>query len=228
LAGKVHVLAKIPIGSNISARQFTSDERQGRRRQRNYSEDALVVGYFGFFNRSKGGLTLVHTLAQLVQSGCNAHLLMIGERVGANDPTNAYYLHEVEELIRQTGLSERVRWTGHQTDSEVSADLAACDVLLMPYEDGASFRRGTLLAGLAHGCAIVTTTPQETLTELVDGRDLLYVAPRDALAAAQAVRRIADDDELAARLRTHAYAQSHLFTWERIAQEHIRLYHTVR
>jgi glycosyltransferase involved in cell wall biosynthesis len=225
LEGKAAVLAYIPIGSNIAGKPFVLAEQKKRRQQRGYADDALVIGYFGFLNRSKGGLTLVQTLAHLVQSGRNAHLLMIGERVGVNDPTNVGYLQEVEALINQAGLSARVQWTGHQAEGEVSADLAACDVLLMPYEDGASLRRGTLLAGLAHGCAIVTTTPQASLPELVDGRDLLYVAPSDPFAAAQAVRRIADDAALAAGLRTHAYTQSELFTWERIAEQHGRLYH---
>jgi glycosyltransferase involved in cell wall biosynthesis len=226
LAGKTPVLAHIPIGSNIAGKPFSLVEHQRRRQQRGYGDDQLLVGYFGFLNHSKGGLTLVHTLAQLMQGGRDAHLLMIGERVGANDPTNARYLQEVEKLIDQMGLTTRIQWTGHQAESEVSADLAACDVLLMPYEDGASLRRGTLLAGLAHGCAVVTTTPQAPLPELVDGRDLLYVAPGDAVAAAQAVRRIADDADLAARLRTHAYIQSQLFSWTRIGEQHNRFYHS--
>lgn len=63
----------------------------------------------------------------------------------------------------------------------MAADLNACDVLLLPFTDGVSLRRGTLMAALANGCAIVTTTPQGPLPELVHDRDLLYV-PRSAAA----------------------------------------------
>lgn len=228
LEPKVRHLAKIPIGSNIGGQTLTAEERQARRQGRGYTEHDLVIGYFGFLNRSKGGLTLVRTLDRLVRSGCNAHLLMIGERVGVNDPTNFAYLQEVEGLIRSSGLESRVQWTGGQPAAEVSADLAACDVLLMPYEDGASLRRGTLMAGLTHGCAIITTTPQSPLPELVDGRDLLYIPPGDDEAAAAAILRLVEQPGLLATLRTNAWAQSQLFTWESIAAQHLKLYQRLR
>ena len=149
---------------------------------------------------------------------------MIGEQVGASDPTNQAYLQEVKRTIEVLGLTERVQWTGHQDDAGVSADLGAIDLLLMPYLDGASLRRGTLMAGLAHGCAIVTTLPQGPLPELVDGRDLLYVPPDDAPAAAAALVRLATDEALCQRLRDGARRQSRHFTWAAIAQTHLRYY----
>ena len=217
-------LATIPIGSNIHARTLTPDERSARRAQRGYGEDDVVIGYFGFLNRSKGGLDLVETVARLRADLPTVHLLMIGEQVGASDPSNYAYLEEVKEAIRHHGLEERVIWTGYEPDAEVSADLAACDLLLMPYLDGASLRRGTLMAGLVHGCAIVTTTPAAPIPELVDGRDLIYVPPGDVEAAAEAVRRLVRDPARLAMLRENARAVSVAFTWEGIAAAHERCY----
>jgi glycosyltransferase involved in cell wall biosynthesis len=144
--------------------------------------------------------------------------------VGASDATNHAYRNEVQALISGLGLEARVQWTGNLADAEVAAALNACDVLLMPYLDGASLRRGTLMAGLANGCAIVTTTPQGPLPELVDGRDLLYVTPEDEKALANAALRIANDPALAARLRTNARQRSKLFAWDTIAHEHMACY----
>jgi len=104
-----------------------------------------------------------------------------------------------------------VQWTGRQENAEVSADLAACDLLFMPYEDGASLRRGTLMAGLVNHCAIVTTTPEAPLSELVHERDLLYVPPRDPDAAASAIRRLISDSTL-------------MNSWQKIAKQHQNLY----
>jgi glycosyltransferase involved in cell wall biosynthesis len=214
----------IPIGSNIQGRILTPDVRGHVRSGYGYSADELVLGYFGFLNRSKGGATLIRTLHRLVQQDVNAHLLMIGERVGASDPTNAAYLREIETLIHALGLSDRIQWTDHLSDADAGAALNACDVLFMPYEDGASLRRGTLMAGLANGCAIVTTTPRSPLPELVDGRDLLYVPAGDAEAAAGAILRLAHAPEWIAELQRNARARSQLFTWERIARQHLALY----
>ncbi|MBI1293814.1 glycosyltransferase [bacterium] len=224
LRGRVSSLRKIPIGSNIQGQFLDGVDRQRRRMQRGYDASSLVIAYFGFLNRSKGGLTLIDTLDLLVRQGYNAHLLMIGERVGASDTTNDAYLRTVEARISQLGLGERVKWTGHQPDSEVSADLNAADVLLMPYTDGVSLRRGTLMAGLANGCAIVTTMPQSPLTELVDGRDLLLVPPEDPSSAAAAVARIVTEDGLALLLRANARQAAQQFSWQVIAQEHYDLY----
>lgn len=217
-------LHKIPIGSNISGRILPDDERTARRRLRGYYNRDLVIGYFGFLNRSKGGATLVQTLQRLVQHGRNAFLLMIGDQLGASDPTNRTYMNEIETMIGALGLVDRVRWTGRQSDAEVSADLNALDVLVMPYEDGASLRRGTLMAGLANGCAIVTTTPQSPLPELEGGRQLLYVAPGDPEAAAQAVMTLADNRTLRDQMRLAAFASSQQFNWESIAAQHMALY----
>jgi glycosyltransferase involved in cell wall biosynthesis len=227
LTHKTPNLVKIPIGSNIEGRLFTPQERAYRRRQRGYGPETLLIGYFGFLHPSKGGLTLVQTLDQLVQAGRNAHLLLIGEATSTTDTTNGAYRQTIVEAIAACGLQSRVQWTGALPEAEVSADLNACDVLLMPYEDGASLRRGTLMAGLAHGCAIVTTTPPGPLPELVAGRDLLFVAPRDATGAARAVAALADDPALMARVRTQAHTASGQFTWRAIAHSHLAVYEKV-
>jgi len=98
------------------------------------------------------------------------------------------------------------------------------DVLLMPYVDGASLRRGTLMAGLTHGCAIVTTTPQSPLPELVDGRDLLYIPPEEPHLAANAIRRLVNDPTLRQTLQAGARHQSQRFTWSTIAAQHLEAY----
>ena len=216
--------ARIPIGSNITARRLSPQERDEWRRQAGYAGGDFVLAYFGFLNRSKGGLTLIRALHRLAQVRPDMHLLMIGEQVGASDRTNDAYWQEVQALITQLGLEGRVRWTGNLPDAEVAAALNACDVLLMPYTDGASLRRGTLMAGLANGCAIITTTPQAPLPELQGGRDLLYVPPEDDGALAAAVLRLAGDNALRASLGEGARQASSQFGWDAIARAHLAQY----
>ena len=219
--GQLH---RIPIGSDIESRQFSAEERVQRRAARGYGSEELVLGYFGFLNASKGGLTLIETVASLAGKGRDVHLLMIGERVGASDRTNFRYLQRVEAAISEHGLDGRVQWTGHQSDAEVAADFSAIDVLVMPYEDGMSMRRSTLTAALANGCAIVTTHPQDPTPELRADSDLLLVPPRDPAATAAAVRRIAEDPRLAESLRANSRKAARQFSWEVIAARHLEMY----
>lgn len=224
LAAKGLAAACVPIGSNIAGRTLTPAERSAWRTAHGYAPNDFVAAYFGFLNRSKGGLTLIKAFQRIVREREDAQLLMIGEQVGASDVSNDAYLREVQGLIAHYGLQDRIQWTGSLPDAEVGAALNACDVLLMPYVDGASLRRGTLMAGLANGCAIVTTTPQGPLPELRGGRDLLYVRAEDERALANAALHVAGDPFLAASLRMNARAASRLFAWDAIAQQHIAWY----
>lgn len=225
LARVARRLVRIPIGSNITPHDFSPAGRAATRATWGMDDSTLLLGYFGFLNRSKGGLLLIEVLARLAAHMPHARLLMIGERVGASDPSNYAYLQEVEAAVARHGLTDRVTWTGSLPDAEVSAALYACDVLLMPYLDGASTRRGTLMAGLAQGCAVVTTTPSAPLPELRDGVSVLFVPPGDVDATTAAVLRLIHDPALAQRLRTGARQAAAAFTWESIADAHIRSYH---
>jgi glycosyltransferase involved in cell wall biosynthesis len=63
-----------------------------------------------------------------------------------------------EELRSSLGPDiARVQATGELSAASLSRHLQTCDVLLQPYVDGASTRRTTLMAALAHGLPIVTT-----------------------------------------------------------------------
>jgi glycosyltransferase involved in cell wall biosynthesis len=61
------------------------------------------------------------------------------------------------ELVRNAPeIARRVRATGQLPSADLSRHLSACDLMIQPYPDGASARRTTLIAALAHGRAIVT------------------------------------------------------------------------
>jgi glycosyltransferase involved in cell wall biosynthesis len=217
-------LSLIPIGSNIPAVPPAGYSRDAERARWGVGPDDLLLGYFGFLNESKGGEELVQTLALLGAQGMPAHLLMIGGRVGSSDPTNQAYAGQVDRLIADLGVEERVHWTGYSNPEDVSAGLLATDVCVLPYRDGVSFRRGTLHACLVHGRAIVTTRPAVPLTETRDGENMLLVAPRNPEQLAQAVMRLASDGALRMRLEAGATTLASEFTWERIARQTAALF----
>ena len=223
LADALHL---IPIGSNIAPAPPPGYDRAAWRSQRGVAPDDVVLCYFGFLNTSKGGETLIRALS-LLASDHRYHLWMVGGQVGASDPTNRAYLSRVQALIGELGLEARVRWTGYTAAAEVSANLLAADIAVLPYRDGASFRRGSLLAVLAHGLPVVTTRPALPLSELADGEAALLVPPDDPPALAAAVARLATDEVLCRRLSEGARRVAAGFGWERIAAQHLELYRAV-
>jgi glycosyltransferase involved in cell wall biosynthesis len=213
-------LAVIPIGSNIAARPPFGFDRDTWRARYGLAADDLLLAYFGFLNPTKGGETLVRALHRLTldpPAGRTTHLLLIGGQVGSSDPTNRAYLQQIEALIDRLGLSTRVHRTGYVSTDQVSAHLLAADACVLPYEDGASFRRGSLMAALAHGRPIVTTHPRVPLPQLRDGENVLLAPPGDPGALAASVARLAADPALSRRLGQGAAALAQQFTWQRIA-----------
>jgi len=220
-------LAQIPIGSNIPYALPADYDRQAWRARWGIPAEALVLCYFGFLNASKGGEDLVAALDELCRAGYNAYLLMIGGAVGASDPTNHAYLARVRAAIAERGLSQRVIWTGHLPPAEVSAGLCSADLCVLPYRDGASFRRGSFMAALTHGLAIVTTRPQVSLPELVQGENVWLVPPAEPQALYAALVHLAHDAPLRRRLGEGARALAQEFTWERIAARTLEVYRAV-
>jgi glycosyltransferase involved in cell wall biosynthesis len=169
-------------------------------------------------NASKGAACLLRGVAHALQQGVNAYLMLIGGRTGSSDPTNAHYAESVDELIARLQLSKRVRRTGFIESAAVSAHLLACDMLALPYTDGVSFRRGSFMAGLAHGCPIITSTPALPLPELHHGDQVYLVPPEQPEALGEAIRTLAESPQLRARLSHFARQLAEQFTWTRIAQ----------
>jgi glycosyltransferase involved in cell wall biosynthesis len=213
---KIKCLAEIPIGSNIAPREFHNGLANTRyRRQWGLSQTEAVVGYFGFLNASKGGETLFHALAQLP----NYQLLLIGGRTGASDPTNEKYAAELDALADSLSLAGRIIRTGYLPPAETTQAFLACDLMAMPYVDGASFRRGTFMACLAHGMPTITTQPSTPLPQLRDGENIRLVPPEDPTALAAAIRELAADPALRSRLSTGALALAEGFRWDKIAAQ---------
>jgi glycosyltransferase involved in cell wall biosynthesis len=217
----------IPIGSNIAPAPLEGFDPAAWRQAQGIAKDVALVGYFGFLNESKGAETLLRALSLLRGRGLNVGLLHIGGQTGDSDPTNKAYASQLDHLAGTLGLRPHIYVTGFLDERGVSEAFAACDCVALPYRDGASFRRGTLMAALAHGCAIVTTMPRVMLNELTDGANVLLVPPDQADALADAIARLLADSALRARLQAGARALSRLFTWESIAARSADLFSTL-
>jgi glycosyltransferase involved in cell wall biosynthesis len=256
----------IPIGSNIEPAPPADYDRDAWRARWGVRPEDILLSYFGFLNESKGGEILVRALGEVVKpalsrspersegsvegmaegQGSRARLLMVGGKWGSSDPTNLAYAQRVETLIDELGLSERVMWTGYTPQEEVSANLLASDICVLPYRDGASFRRGSFMAALVHGLPIVTTNPKSQipnpksppsvlhspstpgLPRLRDGENVLLVPPGDAVALAEAIARLAENPELRQRIGQGAKETSKAFGWDSIAEKTLEIYHAIR
>ncbi len=210
-------IVQIPIGSNIQVDASNHIEIAEVRDDLRLQEDDFLLGYFGFLNESKGADSLLNALAKL---DARYQLVFIGGQTGASDSTNnATFLTSLKALVEKLGLTQRVHWTGFLSDRRVSAYLHATDLMVMPYRDGSSLRRGTLMAALAHGCPLITSWPTSDTPELRHKENGYFVPVDDEDAIVEAIELLMRDADLRTRLEAGATAVSKLFTWDKIAEE---------
>lgn len=207
----------IPIGSNIAPKPPAEFQRGRWRDSHGIGMNDLLVGFFGFQNHSKGIETLLDATALLVEQAIPVHLIFIGGRTGTSDITNRTYAREIDARIDALDLRDHVLQTGFTHPSEVSSALLASDICALPYNDGASLRRGTLHACLAHGLPIVTTTPQVETPQLKTGENVILVPPKAPQALADTILALWDDPDLRRKLGTQAAQLAAEFSWDRIA-----------
>ena len=234
VAARLHL---IPIGSNIPALPHVGDRAATRQRVRarlGMGDDQLLLAYFGLVSASKGLDTLLDAL-QTVEGRTPGHyrLLLIGGKASETDRLRLGGADHLEGELAARGLAGRVIATGTLPPDEVAAHLVAADLAVLPYRDGASWRRGSLLAALAQGTPVVTTRPRPDydaagqLPALLDGENALLVPPGDPAALAAAIARAGDDPALRERLAAGAQALGQHFGWEAISTRHLAVYESV-
>jgi glycosyltransferase involved in cell wall biosynthesis len=175
------------ISSNVSTK---ADPERVRTVRSTYEGNALV-GHFGTFGASIAPL-MEPVFTATVARDENRRGLLIGRG-------SRTYLQDL--LQRHPSLVGRVFATGGLESDELAAHLAACDVLVQPYLDGASARRGTLVAGMALGKAIVSNRGAAT-DSLLDG-NAVALAP-DVAGCVELVETLLRDPALRDRLGSGA------------------------
>jgi polysaccharide biosynthesis protein PslF len=208
----------IPIGSNIAVAPPRGYTRDTWRAQLGVAPEDVLLAYFGLISRTKGLDTLLDAMERLPE---RVRLLVIGGDAPAE--ADQEYAAQIRQRITHGPLAARVQITGHCAEAEVSAHLLAADIAALPFSDGASFRRGSLLAALAHGVPVVTTINAERGTLNAEHAALL-VPPGDPTALAGAIERLVADPVLRARLGAGGRAVAAHFGWDAIAARHEELY----
>jgi len=218
----------IPIGSSIPSANCRDSAPLSARWRAPASTHSFVLGHFGFVKAVKGIDYLIEAVANLRSAGHDLRLLFIGARRNKVDAeADADYLSALEDRIERLGLTDAIDWTGYLTDHEVAACFGSVDLMALPFTDGASFRRSSLIAAIHSGCAILTTEPSVPLAPFVHGSNLWLVPRCSADAIEGAILQLISDREQLNRLRAGALQLRDQFDWDVIARETIAFYQTI-
>jgi glycosyltransferase involved in cell wall biosynthesis len=215
-------VVEIPIGSNIAP--APAADRGAVLARLSLPPDALLLAHFGLVYPGKGLETLLDALLQVRRRHPRAHLVIVGD----TRESDRRYRATLQGRVQRLGLDAAVTWTGRLADAEASRVLSAADLFVAPFDHGASIRRGSLMAGIAHGGAVVSTLPARPSAWLRDGEALALVAPRDAPALAERMVALLDAPAERARLGGGARTLAGRFAWPDIAARTRAIYERVR
>jgi len=168
----------LPVPSNVAVIENPAAVQEIRTK---FAPDGLLLGHFGTFGTGIKGL--LEDIVPCLLRGVNGSLVLLGP--GGETFRDA--------LLRMfPDLNGRIHATGYLTDTELSYHLNACDVMIQPYPDGITGRRGSILAPLAHGRPIVTNASPRTETLWAESGAVIIAAttPAEFL---NAVRRLEKD-----------------------------------
>lgn len=196
-------ISVIPIASNIPRSNTSKDPGS-----------TPICTHFGLIYPSKGIDTFIEVARQ---AGITLNQQVRFRIVGNVHPAYRSYF----QSLRNTAADLNIEWILGSTPEEVARLLSESLVCILPFSDGASYGRGSLLAALINGVPVITTHSNETPAELQHGEDIYfadstaeYIECISALLNPQTYRRISK----------RSFELGYGFEWDTIAARHRELY----
>jgi len=172
-------IESVPTG--IDAGRFRPGERRAMRARFGLPQDKTLVGIVATLRSWKGHLFLLEAMTRLP---ARIELVIVGDGP----------MREIlEQRVASLGLKGRVRMQGQQAD--VLPWLRALDIFALPSYANEGVPQALVQAMLVELPCV--TTPVGGIPELAEHeRTALLVAPRDPVALAAAIERLADNEGL--------------------------------
>jgi polysaccharide biosynthesis protein PslF len=219
VTGKTVLIPPPPI-MKISSEQDGATRRETRKGF-GLSEYDFLFAYFGYVYPGKGVETLLDAFQLVLRQHRNARLLILGGFLAKTFADQPNYAQQLVKMPKQLGIEDAVIWFGeYAADSdEASRCLRAADACVLPMDSGIQLNNSSFAGAVAHGLPTITIRGEILESAFVDGHNVLLSPPKSAKPLADAMTRLMEDAQLAARLRAgaHQFARD-WFSWETVVQ----------
>jgi glycosyltransferase involved in cell wall biosynthesis len=185
---------RIDVVTNAVAETVDADDRRARREVRQQlavADDDFVFGFAGRLSEEKGVEYLVRAAQVLAQERPSSRLVILGDGPLAG---------ALEQSVRAVGLSRAIQFVGFQSDT--ARWYSAMDAFVLP-----SLTEGTpmaLLEAMACRLPVIATAVGGVPAILSDHENGILIPPADHAALLDAMRVVANDPALRARLSNGA------------------------
>ena len=203
------------VYSGIDIHQFSTNSKGTLKKEYDISEDTILIGNVAAIANHKDYFTFVKTAQLVLNNGLNAKFLIIGDDGGEESM--------IRQLVKELDLEDNVIFTGFRTD--IPQILPELDVFLFTSkEEGLGT---SILDALASNVPVVATRAggiPEMITNEYNGLLCGIQAPQEL---AQAVLKVAEDDNLRKSLVQNGKLTVANFSKEKTASETMSNYEAV-
>lgn len=220
-ASRIHV-----IHNGVDCEQFARVDRAAARAAYGIPDGQVVLLYAGRIGPEKGLLVLIESLEQMVAFGGEIPLLLV-----AGSGTLGYEAHQAawndlrsyEGEVRQRASRLPVRFLGNVPRRDLPRLYRAADVFVCPSIYDEPFGMVNVEAAAA-GLPVIASAAGGIPEAVIHERTGLLVAPGDASALSDAIRRLVSDHLLRFRLADQARVWVSRFDWQLLTREVLGTY----
>lgn len=190
----------IPIASNINQSSFSNTP---------FNKRKIDLAYFGHIRPIKGIENFINAVYILKE---NLNVQLIGQVL------NKY--KDFYEKISSDAKKLNIDLITDKDENEVADLLSNVKIIYLPFPDGISSRRGTLLASLQNGCVVISNKSNvDEFNNLFSKYVYLVESDKEAV---DIIRKLLKND-----LRPKELTQvKNIFSWENVILEHLKVYNS--
>lgn len=204
----------IPEAADDTYKPVT-DRRKRQEVKKKYGISGRYLLHIGTINPRKNLEFLVRVFAKLSQDFPDLQLVITGKK--------GWYFEGLFRLVDELKLQDKVIFTGYIEEEDKPALLSAASVYTFP-----SVYEGFGLPALeAMACGTPVVASNTSSIPEVTGKAAILVGPHDEGGWIEAIRRILTDGKLAARMSKEGLLQAKKFSWEKAAEETLKVYERV-
>lgn len=208
----------IPIGSNIEPYEFNKILIQ-QEREELLKNNKILLGYFGTINKDKGLDILIKALNYLVNiQKKQIKLCVIGEL-----SKKIKYHKYIKSLINKLKSEDNVFIAGYQGEKNTSKYFNMVDICVLPFKQGASLRRGSLITSFIHGIPTITTPSFDNI--LKENENIVYFNNFNDLVIK--INKLIEDKNFYQKIKNGACSLKEYFAWPSIAKKTFRFYRSI-
>lgn len=204
LLGGVPEAVVIPVGSNIPVVEYRPETKH----------KSFVV-FFGLFYPGRQLELVAETYKKIYAARTDVVFGIIGDV----HPRQRDYYKALRANFDSAIPSGRLEWHIGESPDAIASILASASAALLPYPDGASFRRTTLMAAIKSGVPVVSTWGDDTPAALREGENILFGS--DAGSLADKILLLLSDKTISDRIAAGGLALAKDFSWEKISAAYL-------